>query len=267
MRTTTLMLAAAVSACGQGAQTPSVEDPEAVRRRVEQQQANLDAQDAVQGLALARTALEVFGVLPSYSCGPIENAIGQAIPPVSIPLDCVTVATRAGGLDLGFKPEGCMLETHLVKGKLAVNLGVGDDRIDATADLRELEIDGKRLPVTVGMGVCGDEKRVWATVDSVRVGERTFSMDARVGYRAGLPIIGGKSLVLDGTGELSDEGDVAVEALEYEIGDKAPKSGRITVNRTDGLLFSVKFTEALWKLGQMEVTIEGRDPVTVPVIR
>ena len=257
-----LVLVAAVSACGTG---ETVTDPDLARQQ--QQQAELDAQDAVEGLAIARTALEVFGVLPSYSCGPIENAIGEAIPPVSIPLSCVTVATRAGGLDVTFKPEGCMLETHLVKGKLALNLGVGEDRIDATADLRELEIDGKRLPVTVGMGVCGDEKRVWATVDPVRVGDRTFTLDARVGYRSGLPIIGGASITLDGTGALSNEGDLAVEGLEYEIGDHAPKAGRITVNRTDGLLFSVKFTEELWKLGKMEVTIEGRDPVAVPIVR
>lgn len=259
MRTTLLAVAVAVSACGQGVEAPKID--------VQQQQAELDARDAVKGLAVARTALEVFGVLPSYSCGPIQDAIGEAIPPVSIPLSCVTVATRAGGLDLTFKEEGCQLETHVVKGRLALNLGVGEDRIDATADLRELTIDGKTLPVTVGMGVCGDEKRVWATVESLRVGDRTFSLDARVGYRSGLPIIGGKSVVLDGTGELSGAGDVAAEELEYEIGDHAPKSGRLTVNRADGLLFSVKFTNELWKLGKMEVTLEGREPVVVPIIQ
>lgn len=170
-------------------------------------------------------------------------------------------------MDLHFKPEGCGIEGHQVRGTLALNLGVGKDRIDVTADLRELDIDGKRLPVTVGIGVCGDEKRVWATVESVRVGQRTFDLEARVGYRSGLPIIGGKSVVLDGTGSLSDEGDVAAEGLEYEIGDYAPKAGRLTVNRADGLLFSVKFTNELWKMGKMELTLEGREPFVVPIVQ
>jgi hypothetical protein len=117
------------------------------------------------------------------------------------------------------------------------------------------------------MGVCGDEKRVWATVESVRVGEQTFSLDARVGYRSGLPIIGGKSLVLDGTGSLSGTADVAAEELEYELGAPAPKSGSLTVNRPDGSGFTVRFTEVLWKLGKAELTVNGREPVEVYVLQ
>lgn len=263
MRTRLLALMVVVSACGRA---PDVDADEAARRLAEQQRAELDTKDVVQGLAIARTALEVLGVLPTYTCGPLNDAIGKAIPPVSIPLSCVTVATREGGIDVSFKPGGCQLESHLVEGRLGFDLGVGEDRIEATADLRELVIDGKSLPVTVGLGVCGDEKRVWATVESVRVGDRTFSLDARVGYRAGLPIIGGKSLVLDGTGSLSGDTDVAAEGLEYEIGAPAPKAGSLTVNRADGSGFTVRFTEVLWKLGKAELTINGREPVEVFIV-
>ena len=105
----TVAVAVAVSACGRATEVET--DDEAARRIAEQKRSELDAQDAVEGLAIARTALEIFGVLPSYSCGPINDAIGKAIPPVTIPLSCVTVSTREGGMDIAFKEGGCMLES------------------------------------------------------------------------------------------------------------------------------------------------------------
>lgn len=252
-----------VTACGNGEQLLDAE------QQAQVDAAELDTQSAVQGLSIARTALEVFGVLPSYSCGPLNDAIGKAIPPVSLPLACMTVTTRGTGLDLVFGEHGCDVAGHRVTGTLALELALGESRIDATADLRSLVIDGQSLPVRVGMGVCGDEKRVWATVDTVKVGERTFALDAHVGVRRGLPIIGSTTILLDGTGSLagSERTDVAADGLEYDVGEYAPKAGTLTVNRSDGSSFSVRFTEVLWKLGKAEVTIDDRAPVEVLVVQ
>ena len=59
--------------------------------------------------------------------------------------------------------------------------------------------------------------------------------------------------------------DVAAEGLEYELGAMQPKAGRLTVNRSDGTHFSVRFTEVLWKLGKAEITVGDRAPVEVPI--
>jgi len=253
-----MTMVVAVAACG----TPPP-DEEALRR-AEQERSELQTKDLVKGLQVARTALEIAGVLPSYTCGPVDDSIGKAIPPLSVPLACMTLSTREGGMDLEFE-KGCELATHRLEGTLAFELETGDDRIDVTADLRGLAVDGKTLPVRIGAGVCGDEKRVWATVEPVAVRNALFALDVRAGYRKGLPIIGSDEVVLDGTGSLSGD-HVAAEELEYEIGAPMPKKGSLTVNRADGTGFTVRFTEVLWKLGKAELTVNGREPVEVYVV-
>jgi hypothetical protein len=261
MRIHFMVLAVLVGACGQGVKGEDVE----------LKQATKDTQQALEGASAARKVLEIFGVLPSYSCGPLNGAIGMALPPVSVPFSCGTLGTRANGLDLAFAESGCEVGGHLVKGTLAFELGVGEDRVDVSVDFRKLSIDGEVLPVRVGAGVCGDEKRVWATVDGVAVADSVFRLDAQLGYRKGLPLIGHTDLTLDGTGSLEQPKpvgttSVAAEGLEYELGAMLPKAGRLTVNRTDGTHFSVKFTEVLWKVGKAELTVGDREPVEVPIV-
>src|SRR5687767_14227077 len=126
MRTALLSLTV-LAACGTGTSTL---DDDAL---AQQQRAELESKDVVEGLALARTALEIAGVLPTYTCGPIDGAIGEATPPVSLPLSCITVATRAGGMDLRFQEGGCDVASHRVEGQLGFDLGVGEYRVEAHA--------------------------------------------------------------------------------------------------------------------------------------
>ena len=230
--------------------------------------AKADTAQALKGAATARTALEVFGVLPSYECGPLNGTLGKAIPPVSVPVGCMQLQTRSDGLDFAFDDAGCGVGGHALKGTLGLDLGAGEDRIDATLDFRDVSVDGATLPVRIGAGVCGDEKRLWATVDSAKLGADTFRLDARLGYRKGLPLIGHTELTLDGTGSLEQPVGttaVAAEGLEYEVGALLPKAGRLTLDRADGSHVSVRFTEVLWKLGKAEVTVDDRAPVEVPI--
>ncbi|MBS1150623.1 MAG: putative lipoprotein, partial [Myxococcaceae bacterium] len=228
-------------------------------------------EQALEGAAAARKALEIFGVLPSYSCGPLSGAIGKALPPVSVPFSCVSLTTRPDGLDLAFAAEGCDVGGHVVKGTLGLDLGFGEDRIDVSADFRQLSVDGEVLPVRIGAGVCGDEKRIWATIDGVKVADSVFRLDARLGYRKGLPLIGHTDLTLDGTGSLEQPApagktELAAEGVEYELGAMLPKAGRLTLERTSGPRVSVRFTEVLWKVGKAEITVGDRAPVEVPIL-
>ena len=257
MRIHSMVLAVLVGACGKG----PAED-------VELTQATADTQQALEGAATARKALEVLGVLPSYSCGPLSGSIGRAIPPISVPFSCAKLATRDGGLDFSFAADGCDVGGHRVSGALGFDVGAGEDRVEVSVDFRRLAIDGKVLPVRIGVGVCGDEKRIWGTVDGVKVADSVFRLDARLGYRKGLPLIGHTELTLDGTGSLEQpKGSTAVvaEGLVYEVGAMLPHAGRLTFNRTDGTHVSVRFTEVLWKLGKAEIQVGDRAPVEVPI--
>ena len=258
MRIQFLTLAVLVGACGKG--QPS---------EVELEQATAQTKQALEGASSARKVLEILGVLPSYSCGPLSGAIGRAIPPISIPLPCATLNTRSDGMDIAFAKEGCDVAGHRVTGALGFDLGMGEDRIDATIDFRKLTVDGKVLPVRVGIGVCGDEKLAWGTIDGVKIGDSVFRLDAMLGYRAGLPVIGHTELTLDGIGALEQPKgttSLAAEALMYEVGAMLPYSGRLTFDHSDGTHVSVRFTEVLWKLGKAEITVGDRAPVEVPIL-
>lgn len=259
MRMHAMLVSAVLVGCGSG---PTQE-------QLELDAAKADTAQALKGASQARQVLEVFGVLPSYECGPVTGAIGEAIPPVTLPVGCMTMQKRIDGLDFAFDEKGCDVGGHEVKGTLGLDLGKGQDRIDATLDFRDVSVDGATLPVRLGAGVCGDEKRLWATVDGAKVGADTFRLDARLGYRKGLPLIGHTELTLDGTGSLeqpaSGKTGVAAEGLEYEVGAVLPKAGRLTLDRADGSRVSVRFTEVLWKLGKAEVTVNDRAPVEVPI--
>ncbi len=238
------------------------------QEEVELDAAKADTAQALKGASSARKALEVFGVLPSYACGPVTGAIGEAIPPITVPVGCMTLQKRIDGLDFAFDEQGCDVGGHAVKGTLGLDLGTGKDRIDATLDFRDISVDGATLPVRLGAGVCGDEKRLWATVDGAQVGADTFRLDARLGYRKGLPLIGHTELTLDGTGSLEQpvgKTQVVAEGLEYEVGAMVPKAGRLTLDRADGSRVSVRFTEVLGKAGKAEVTVNDRAPVEVPL--
>jgi hypothetical protein len=249
-------VAVLVVACG------AKEDPELTK-------ATADTHQALEGASAARRALEIFGVLPNYSCGPISGAIGKAIPPLTVPLSCVTLTTRGDDLDLSFASDGCMIAGHVLSGTLGFEVSVGADRVEVTADFRNLLVDGQALPVKIGAGVCGDEKQIWASVDGLMVAGQLFRLDAKLAYRAGIPLIGHPELTLNGTGSLEQppgKTEVAAEGLQYEVGAMLPKAGRLTLDRTDGSHVSVRFTEVLWKLGKAEVQVGERAPVEVPIL-
>lgn len=225
----------------------------------------------------ARGALELLGILPVYTCGePRRTFVGKAVESAQAEVGCVTASAESldattDALILSF-PEGCEVRKHTVSGQTAFKYSGGEDRMEVKADLRQLKVDGYSLQAEVGYGTCGDESRYFALAEGPlpQHPEYTFRMDGQVGKRDGVPVIGGTSLVLNGPGEITGPqgtGRLTFTELEYELGEYAPKEGEVLLETVDGHTIKASFKTTLWRLGKMELTIDDREPVKVPVVR
>jgi hypothetical protein len=260
------VLTAFATACGGGA--PTQEEVDDAHNRVE----------VVLGAAeQARTALELLGILPQYDCGePRRTFVGQAADSVRAQVGCVTATTETldattDAVVLSFA-EGCTARGHTVSGQTVFKYSGGEDRMDLKADLRGLQVDGASLQAEVGYGTCGDESRYYVQAEGAlpRQPEYGYRVDGQVGVRDGAPVIGGTSLVFNGPGEFTGpEGTnrLTFTELEYELGEFAPKEGEALLETAEGRTVKAAFRPTLWRVGKMELTIDDRDPVTVPIIR
>jgi hypothetical protein len=254
------------TACGE--QLPTEEEIDAARAKVEV---------GLKAASQARAALELLGILPVYTCGESRQSfVAKAVDSVELRVGCVTASTESvdattDAVVLAFG-QGCEVLEHSVTGQTAFKYSGGKDRMEVKADLRQLRVDGHGLQAEVGYGTCGDESRYFALAEGALPGkpDYTYRVDGEVGKRAGLPIIGGTSLVFNGPGEFTGpEGTnrLTFTELLYEIGEYAPKEGEARLESSDGGRVKATFSSSLWRLGKMELAIDDSDPVTVPIVR
>lgn len=265
---TCLALVLLSTACGR--EPPTKEEIEDARARVEL---------AVHAAHQARTALELLGLLPVYTCGePRRTFVGKVTDGVQVQVACVTATAEARGdssdaVVLSFPEANCSVNGHTVSGQSAFIYQGGEERMDVFADLRGLKVDGESLEAKVGYGTCGDEKRFWTEAAGALPGRAgsSYSVNGRVGLREdGLPLIGGTTLVFDGpaevTGPLGTD-HITLSELQYEVGEFLPKKGEALITTADGRRMKVTFSEVLWRVGKVEVEIDDKEPVTVPIVR
>ena len=244
------------------------------KAQVEQARAQVGA--AVAAADQARTALELLGILPSYTCGePQRSYVGRAAEHVQTQVACATVHTEADEtsdvLVVSFAP-GCSVRGHAVQGRVAFEYSGGDERTQLAVDLRELVVDGTPLTVRAGYGTCGDAQQVFALGEGDvprREGLR-YVVDAQVQKRDGVPLLGSDTLVLDGGGRLTQEAGadaLTLTALRYDLGEYLPREGTALLEQHDGRRLQVTFRERLWRLGEAEVQVDDHDPVRIPVVR
>ncbi len=262
-----LCLAVLATACG--AEAPTKEEVDAARATVER---------AVAAAHQTRGALEVLGILPVYTCGePRRSFVGQAAQGVHARYACATATVEAhdaqtDAVVMTFDESGCDIHGLRFTGQVAFLYRGGEDLMEVHADLRGLAVDGHTVQAQVGYGTCGDETRLFADVAGSVPGREThsFHIDGRVGLRSGLPVIGGSELVLDGPGELTGpEGTdrLTLTSLLYDVGQYLPKQGTAVLETADGRRLEAHFQEVLWRVGKVEVTIDDKEPVTVPIVR
>jgi hypothetical protein len=269
LRRAALLAVLPVLATACGGQEPTKEQIEEAQARVEQ---------AADALARARTALEVLGVLPVYTCGePRRTFVGEASESVQVQLACVSATTEAvdattDAVVLAFADGGCTARGHGISGQGRFLYSGGEDRMALTADLRELRVDGHPLQAKVGYGTCGDESSAWVEAAGNLPGQDglTFRVDGRTASRPGLPLIGGSELWLNGTGSLT--GTAGTDRLTltdvlFEDGEYIPKEGEVLVDTADGGRVKATFRPGLWRSGKVELVIDDAEPVTVPIVR
>lgn len=266
-RAASLALAALATACGDN--LPSEEEVDAAKAHVER---------AVAAAHQTRGALEVLGLLPVYTCGePRRSFVSHAAEGLQARVSCATATVEAvdastDAVVLTFAEGGCAVHGLSFTGQAALVYRGGEDLMEVGADLRGLTVDGQPLQAEVGYGTCGDETRLWADVTGDVPGREghTFHLDGRVGLRGGVPLIGGTSLLLNGPGELT--GPAGTDRLTltdvlYEVGEYLPKEGEALLETADGRRLKARFQPVLWRVGKVEVTVDDKDPVTVPVVR
>ncbi len=255
-----LLSLALAAACGP-AEPPTQEQVDAARSRLS---------DALVTAERAKTALEILGILPTYTCGERRSSfIAGAVESVQASVGCAQVSTAAEGANadavlIAF-PQGCTARGHTLNGTLRVVYNGGEDRMDVSADAQELLVDGAPLRTQLEYGTCGDERYVRAVTST-----GTASLDVRLKLREGLPILGGTTLILDGTGESTRPAGtdrVTSTALEYEVGDLFPRSGELLVEAAGSTRVRAKFSPALFMLGKVELQVDDHAPVTVPLVR
>ncbi|HEX8701171.1 MAG TPA: hypothetical protein VF815_20265 [Myxococcaceae bacterium] len=245
---------------------PTQEEIDAARAKVEA---------GMTAASQARGALELLGILPVYECGESRKSFVSRVS-ASMQVGCVTASTESldattDAVVLAFG-QGCEVREHKVTGQTAFKYSGGEDRMELRADLRQLKVDDRALQAEVGYGTCGDESRFFALAQGTLPGkpEYSYKVDGQVGKRSGVPIIGGTSLVFNGPGEITGpEGTNALTFTEllYELGDYAPKEGSALLKQADGGTVKVTFSSTLWRLGEMELVIDDKDPVTVPIVQ
>lgn len=228
--------------------------------------------DAAQQIELA---MRVFGLLPSYACGEPRALVGQRFTDaLRVKSSCIGVTASSTATEdviaLDFGPSGCVVDGHRLSGRATLALRGGDDRVEVELDLRQARFDDVQLASLVGVGKCGDEKRAWVRASGPIAPGASYAIDVRVGLRDGLPLIGGKTLVVDGTLALvtaAGPDSVTFTALEYDVGEKAPKKGALCVLTSSGHLIEAKFDTLFWRLGDAQIRVDGGAWVTVPVLR
>ncbi len=262
-----LALVVLATACGR--EPPTQEEIDDAKTRVDL---------AIHAANQARIALELLGILPVYTCDePRRTFVGRAAEGVSVKTACVTATAVArdessDAVVFSFPDTPCSVSGHTVSGHTDFIYQGGEDRMDLTADFNELLVDGKVLQAKVGYGTCGDEERFWTEAAGALPGRpgNPYRVDGRVGLRGGVPIFGGTSLVFDGPGQVSGPlgtDRVTFTALEYEVGEVLPKKGEALIETAGGHQMKVTFSEVLWRVGKVEVEIDDKAPVTVPIVR
>ncbi|RKG85759.1 hypothetical protein D7W82_18475 [Corallococcus sp. CA049B] len=261
------LAALATTACGDN--LPTQEEIDDAKARVERLAASTHQ---------VRGAFELLGLMPVYTCGePRRSFLNHAVEGLSASVTCATARVQAvddvtDSVVVSFPSTGCDVHGLRFTGSAVLEYRGGEDLMEMKADLRELAVDGQTLQAKVGYGTCSDETRLFAEVEGQvpgREGHR-FHINSTVGKRAGLPIIGGSSLVFDGPGELTGPNGtdrITLTSLEYEVGNYLPKEGTALVETADGHRLSFAFQPVLWRVGKVEVTVDEKDPVTVPVVR
>ncbi len=228
---------------------------------------------ALQTVNRGRTLLEILGILPSYTCGePRRDFVGRLAENVSKNLGCAQVATSAqsdfaDAVTVTF-PAGCKLGDHELGGELALLYSGGIDRFDASIDFSTMTIDGELVPANGGYQTCGDQSQYWGHATGTLV-RNPFLIDFKLTKVDGIMLLGQSTLYLDGRAAIETQrgtDEAVFRELTYKAGDKSPSGGELVIAWPEHQLVA-RFYEAsgIFSTGQLELIVDDKDPVKLPI--
>ncbi len=256
---------AVFAGCGGGDNLPDQELIDDVRGRVEAVGASLGQ---------ARSALEVLGLMPDYTCDePRSTWVSDAVAELAGTLGCGNFTTsmvdaNTDLISIVFPGAGCEVVGHTITGALGFTYVGGQDSMSLTVDFTQVVVDGEMIDATAGYERCGDQTTYWTMVSGDIDADRSFSIDATVTMRDGVPVLRGATLAVDGTASVTGfigTDEVTMEALEWEVGDLLPQRGRLVIDTATEHHVEVVFDRDTPLIGEVVITIDDYDPVTVPV--
>lgn len=268
MRQTLAVVAVAglLQGCVAESDLPDVPEPD-LPSQTEIEAAKAELSGAVASAEGARAALELLGILPSYECGePRRTFVGRVVEELTVSWSCATFTTAAVGdqadvVTVTFAAAGCPVTGHTLGGTLVLRYSGGEDRMDLELDARALVVDGALVGALAGYGTCGDETRYWALAEG-----DGYRVDVQIAKRDGIPLIGGTTLLIDGSAQLTDDAgtdSVAFTGVEYEVGDLLPRHGTIVIQTAAGRRIEATFDLDSPIYGSVRLVIDAHDAVTI----
>lgn len=226
-------------------------------------------------LGRLHAALEMLGIIPVYTCGEPRAAFAGKLPD-SFQSGFVGATVALDGSDpaidrftLSFPPQGGTVRGQKVTGTLLVKASGGQDRFTLEMDATQAQFNGTAIQTIGGYGTCGDSTTYWAESEGPLAGAAgTYALDARVGKKAGLPLIGSTTLVFNATGNYTRSGKkdaLTLTGVDYQVGKVLPRKGTIRIETSDGHTLSATFSDDTPLVGQVKVKVDSKSAVTIPL--
>jgi len=220
-------------------------------------------------------ALEMLGIIPVYTCGEPRAAFAGKLP-ASLKSGFAGATVSLDGTDpaldkftLAFPPEGGKLRGHKVTGTVLVKAAGGEDHFSLELDATQAQFDGTAVQALGGYGTCGDSTTYWADSQGPLAGASgTYLLKARVGKKAGLPLIGSTTLLINAIGDYTRGGKqdaLTLTSVDYEVGKILPRSGTIKIETSNGHTMTATFSDDTPLAGQVKVKVDSKSAVTIPL--
>lgn len=225
-------------------------------------------------LGKVHAALVFLGIIPVYACGEPRSTFAGKLPEnlktgfAGATISLTSSDPAMDQVSLIFPAAGSRVGGHTVTGSLLIETSGGSDRFSLELDARNARIDGLPVQTVAGYGTCGDSTSYWAESQGPLSGTVAYLFSAKVGKRAGIPVIGSTTLLVDATGSVTISGatdQVTLTSVDYEVGKLLPRSGTILIATSSGHTISATFRDDTPIAGQVRVKVDEKSAVTIPL--
>lgn len=271
--TAALGLALCLSACEKSDVTDPIGDIPS-KAEVEDAKTRVGLTTTVVGQGKA--ILEMLGIIPSYECGEARPAFASKLPAsfrsafAGANVEVNSASPTEDLISVAFPAAGSSFHGQTLTGNLLVKTSGGTDRFTLSLDARNVKVNNVPVQGEGGYGKCGDSTAYWAKSDGPVPGAATYAylLNADVGKKAGIPIIGSTTLLINATATVSRSGkadQVVLTGIDYEVGKLVPRKGTVVINTSDNHRISATFSDDTPLVGQVEVKVDSKNAVKVPL--